>query len=116
MIRPEDIDIVPKNKGLMNGEVKSVLFKGVHYEIIVETASGTSKTVTMHVLGNKDVVNEDAHEKISASNFYMDLEDVKDLTDGIVIGRANAQAWNDNDYDSECDRSELRNLFKLFKR
>ena len=57
VIRPEDIDIVPKNKGLMNGEVKSVLFKGVHYEIIVETASGTSKTVTMHVLGNKDVVN-----------------------------------------------------------
>ena len=36
VIRPEDIDIVPKNKGLMNGEVKSVLFKGVHYEIIVD--------------------------------------------------------------------------------
>ena len=106
VIRPEDIDIVPKNKGLMNGEVKSVLFKGVHYEIIVETASGTSKTVTMHVLGNKDVVNEDAHEKISASNFYMDLEDVKDLTDGIVIGRANAQAWNDDNEDVSIAKVE----------
>ncbi|MPM84236.1 Spermidine/putrescine import ATP-binding protein PotA [bioreactor metagenome] len=41
MIRPEDIDIVARNKGVINGEVKSVLFKGVHYEIIVETVSGT---------------------------------------------------------------------------
>lgn len=99
VIRPEDIDIVSRNKGLINGEVKSVLFKGVHYEIIVETASGTSKTVTMHVLGNKDVVNESAKEKISASNFYMDLEDVKDLNDGQVIARANAQAWTFDDED-----------------
>ncbi len=94
VIRPEDIDIVARNRGVLNGEVKSVLFKGVHYEIIVETASGTSKTVTMHVLGNKDVVNNEKQEKISASNFYMDVEDVKELTDGQVIARANAQAWD----------------------
>ncbi|MEF9968722.1 MAG: ABC transporter ATP-binding protein, partial [Longicatena sp.] len=72
--------------------------KGVHYEIIVETASGTSKKVTMHVLGNKDIVNEEEKEKISASNFYMDLEDVKELTTSDVIARANAQAW---DFDNE---------------
>ena len=36
VIRPEDIDIVARNRGLLNGEVKSVLFKGVHYEVIVE--------------------------------------------------------------------------------
>ena len=34
VIRPEDIDIVARNRGLLNGEVKSVLFKGVHYEVI----------------------------------------------------------------------------------
>ena len=33
IIRPEDIDIVPVEKGKMTGEVLSVLFKGVHYEI-----------------------------------------------------------------------------------
>lgn len=99
MIRPEDIDIVPKNKGVLNGEVKSVLFKGVHYEVIVETSSGTSKTVTMHVTGERDVVNEEAHEKISASSFTMDLEDVETLTTQEVIARANAQAWNDEDED-----------------
>lgn len=99
MIRPEDIDVVPKNRGLLNGEVKSVLFKGVHYEIIAETSGGTSKTVTMHVTGERDVVNEKAHERISASSFTMDLEDVRDLTVQEVIARANAQAWNDEDED-----------------
>ncbi|MCI5774709.1 MAG: TOBE domain-containing protein, partial [Erysipelotrichaceae bacterium] len=106
VIRPEDIDLVPKNKGIMNGEVKSVLFKGVHYEIIVETASGTSKTVTMHVLGNKDIVNEEAHEKISASDFYMDLEDVENLSDAMVVARANAQAWNNEDEDVSLSKIE----------
>ena len=97
MIRPEDIDIVPRNRGLVNGEVKSVLFKGVHYEVIAETASGTSKTVTMHVIGNHDVKNPEAGESISASSFFMDLEDVDSLTDAEVIARANAQAWNEKD-------------------
>ncbi len=97
VLRPEDIDIVPRNKGLINGEVKSVLFKGVHYAVIVETSSGTSKTVTMHVTANRDIENKEAHEHISASSFYMDLEDVPTLTRSDVITRANAQAWDDED-------------------
>ena len=38
VIRPEDIDIVSVEAGKLNGKVISSLFKGVHYEIIVETA------------------------------------------------------------------------------
>lgn len=37
VIRPEDIDIVSKEKGMLKGIVKSVTFKGVHYEMIVES-------------------------------------------------------------------------------
>jgi spermidine/putrescine transport system ATP-binding protein len=37
VIRPEDIDIVEKGKGLLTGIVDSVAFKGVHYEIDVKT-------------------------------------------------------------------------------
>lgn len=37
VIRPEDIDIVAIEMGKLHGVVKSSLFKGVHYEIIVET-------------------------------------------------------------------------------
>ena len=47
VIRPEDIDIVALEDGKLTGEVLSVLFKGVHYEIIVETVPGTSVTVDM---------------------------------------------------------------------
>ncbi len=101
MIRPEDIDIVPRNKGKLNGEVKSVLFKGVHYEVVAETSSGTSKTVIMHVTQNRDIENKEAKEMISASSFYMDLEDVPTLSDAEVIARANAHAWNEDEEESD---------------
>lgn len=94
VIRPEDIDIVDVKDGKMTGEVRSVLFKGVHYEIMVETVPGTQVTVNMQVTRNQDVSSEDGKEKISASNFYVDLEDVKDLDDKEVVARSNAQAWN----------------------
>ena len=35
VIRPEDLQIVDKEKGAFTGVVDSVIFKGVHYEIIV---------------------------------------------------------------------------------
>ena len=94
VIRPEDIDIVPVEKGKMTGEVLSVLFKGVHYEIIVETVPGTSVSVNMRVSRNHDVTGENGKEKISASDFYVDLEDVKKLDDKEIIALSNAQAWN----------------------
>lgn len=36
VVRPEDVDIVEKEKGMLQGVVTSVTFKGVHYEIIVD--------------------------------------------------------------------------------
>ena len=36
VIRPEDVDIVPVEKGMLEGTVTSVTFMGVHYEIIVD--------------------------------------------------------------------------------
>ncbi|KNF09531.1 spermidine/putrescine import ATP-binding protein PotA [Gottschalkia purinilytica] len=36
IIRPEDIKIVEKEDGMLKGTVKSVTFKGVHYEMIVQ--------------------------------------------------------------------------------
>ena len=37
VIRPEDIEITTFDKGMLTGKVNSVTFKGVHYEIEVET-------------------------------------------------------------------------------
>ena len=36
VIRPEDIDLVAPDAGMLRGVVKSVLFMGVHYEFRVE--------------------------------------------------------------------------------
>ncbi len=36
VVRPEDVDVVPVERGMLSGTVSSVTFKGVHYEIIVD--------------------------------------------------------------------------------
>ncbi len=93
VIRPEDLDLVPPEQGKLRGRVKSVLFKGVHYDTIVETRRGTSITVKMNVSTDQPVVNEEAGELIDADSFYLDAEDVAELTDARIIARAGAQAW-----------------------
>ncbi len=36
VVRPEDVDIVPADSGMLKGTVTAVTFKGVHWEIIVD--------------------------------------------------------------------------------
>lgn len=36
VVRPEDVDVVSTENGMLTGKVTSVTFKGVHYEIIVD--------------------------------------------------------------------------------
>ena len=36
VVRPEDVDIVPEDRGMLRGVVTSVTFMGVHYEVIVD--------------------------------------------------------------------------------
>ncbi len=36
VVRPEDVDVVAPENGMLTGKVTSVTFKGVHYEIIVD--------------------------------------------------------------------------------
>jgi spermidine/putrescine transport system ATP-binding protein len=36
VVRPEDVDVVAPEKGMLVGTVTNVTFKGVHYEIIVD--------------------------------------------------------------------------------
>lgn len=106
VIRPEDLDIVAKDKGKLKGIVRSVLFKGVHYETIVETKKGTSITVKMRVSNEKPVVNEQAGEMMSANDFYLDVSDVEELTEADIIARASAQAWDPKE-------DELRSISKV---
>ncbi|MBR4458256.1 MAG: polyamine ABC transporter ATP-binding protein [Clostridia bacterium] len=106
LIRPEDIAIVKPKDGVMVGEVKSVVFKGVHYELMVETRTGTSKTVKMNVVTSHDISNPSNGEKISANDFYVDLDDLenKEFTDLDFISIANAQAWDEENRDLSLTR------------
>ncbi len=36
VVRPEDVDVVEPERGMLTGQVSAVTFKGVHYEIIVD--------------------------------------------------------------------------------
>ena len=38
MVRPEDVDVVAPEKGMLRGVVSSVTFKGDYYEIIVDVS------------------------------------------------------------------------------
>lgn len=55
VVRPEDIMLVGEDVGMLVGEVKSVLFKGVHYEMFVEAAGINWKvhSTTMYPVGSK---------------------------------------------------------------
>ena len=94
VIRPEHLDIVPRSEGKLKGVVKSQLFKGMHYDTVVETRVGTTITVKMQVSQDRPVVNADAGEKISASAFLIDVEDVGELDDAKVVALASAEAWD----------------------
>ncbi len=54
VVRPEDIMVVGEDVSTISGEVKSVLFKGVHYEMMVDTGSFTWKvhSTSMQPVGN----------------------------------------------------------------
>ncbi len=66
VLRPEDIDIVETGKGKIEGTIVSIVFKGVHYEIMVESNERTYKVHTTDIseLGKKvelDFWPEDIH-------------------------------------------------------
>ena len=57
VIRPEDIIFVPCSEKTINGKVTSVVFKGVHYEMLVETTL-TDGTIYEWMVHSTDPVNE----------------------------------------------------------
>lgn len=61
---------------------------------MVETKVGTEITVKMQVSNDQPVFNEAANEKMSANDFYLDVDDVEELDEATIIARADAQAWN----------------------
>ena len=59
VIRPEDIMLVGEDVGQLVGTIKSVLFKGVHYEMMIDTGAYTFKvhSTTMQPQGSRVGLN-----------------------------------------------------------
>ena len=56
VIRPEDVDIVPREKGMLLGLVTGVTFKGVHYEIIVDVCGFKWMIQTTDYVGEGETI------------------------------------------------------------
>jgi len=66
VIRPEDIKMVESGQGMLEGIIKSVVFKGVHYELLAETNgfAWLIHSTVMNPIGMKIGINiypEDIH-------------------------------------------------------
>lgn len=48
VVRPEDIKVMPQAEGMLVGRVRSVTFKGVHYEMKIEGLNGSGFVLTVH--------------------------------------------------------------------
>ncbi|MBP3913413.1 MAG: ABC transporter ATP-binding protein, partial [Lachnospiraceae bacterium] len=48
VVRPEDVIIVPPGQGTIDGVVTSVIFKGIHYEITVESVKNEMVIQSVH--------------------------------------------------------------------
>ncbi len=73
VIRPEDVKLVPADEGMLEGIVTSVVFKGVHYEMLVQNQDITWKvhSTLMEPVGTKIglvILPNDIHvmKKVSA--------------------------------------------------
>lgn len=74
VIRPEDIEITSVEKGMLKGKVTSVTFKGVHYEIEVETEDNkwkihNIKTATVGSLVGLTIDPESIHIMRKVNNY-----------------------------------------------
>lgn len=74
VLRPEDIKVLPKDKGTINGVVKTLTFKGVHYEMLVEAKGLTFK---IHSTKMSEVGNE--------VSLYIEPDDIHIMKKGMVI-------------------------------
>lgn len=100
----QEVEITDVNKDALKAE------KG-NYSVTLATAAGTSATIVVTVTdaGTVDPVNE---EVISANSFVMEVSEVADVSDAILIERADAKAYRLADGSevaiSSVDKSELK--------
>ena len=111
VVRPEDVDIVPKDKGMLVGQVTSVTFKGDYYEIIVDVGGFKWMVETSDYADNEIglYVEPDAIHVMKKSEYSGKFGDYSTFSDeaeemsnpDIIIGEEDASDSNVNGGESE---------------
>ena len=95
VVRPEDVDVVPAEKGMLTGVVSSVTFKGDYYEIIVdvggfkwmlETSDYAAPETTIGLYIEPEAIHVMKKSEFSGqygdySSFSDELEHLSDITE-----------------------------------
>ncbi len=98
VVRPEDVDVVPVEKGMLRGVVTNVTFKGVHYEIIVDvggfkwmiqTTDFVAEGETIGIYIEPDAIHIMKKSEFSGmfgdySSFSDELDKLSDVTEEMV--------------------------------
>ncbi len=103
VVRPEDVDIVPPSMGMLEGEVTSVTFLGVHYEIIVDIGGfkWMIQTTDEQQVGDKvglSIEPDAIHvmKKSKYSNLYGDYSSFSDEIEPLVFDKEDSINWKEN--------------------
>ena len=101
VIRPEDVMVTSKEEGTITGTVTSVIFKGMHYEIIVESGDNeiviqSTKSATVGEIIGICVEPDGIH--------IIEAETGINIFDG-VLTKNNTVMFADGEYD--CDVTQL---------
>ena len=102
VVRPEDVDIVPPSMGMLEGEVTSVTFLGVHYEIIVDIGGfkWMIQTTDEQQVGDKvglSIEPDAIHvmKKSKYSNLYGDYSSFSDEIEPLLFDKED-ENWKEN--------------------
>ncbi len=113
VIRPEDVDVVPAERGMLRGVVSSVTFKGVHYEIIVDIGGFKWMIQTTDFVGEGEniglYIEPDAIHIMKKSKFsgmFGDYSSFSDEMDTISDPDIAEEAEEEADEADEADETD----------
>ena len=97
ILRPEDVILTPPGEGIISGTVSSVIFKGIHYEIVVE--SGRNEMVIQST--KNAVVGEKVGMTIDPDNIHIIV--AEDHTNRFLAGLDKNFNLEFNDHTIDAD-------------
>ncbi len=101
VVRPEDVVLVSESEGTISGEVISVIFKGIHYEITVQ--SGKNEIVIQRTKSAN--VGDKVGIQIEPDGIHcMHVVNITNRFEGVITKR-NTVEFADGEY--ECDITQL---------